>query len=169
MQYVSGAPNPEAKVPSVRVSLVQSVHLLPHQRAVVDVKLSRECSPREPLLFESDIRDTMLQVDDSVLQPSKEGVTQVVIANPTGCSCTWDEGTDLGEATSITVIEPEEEQLPLHQVEESDVAADHPDIKRVESSLDRLTPAVTTPSGRELLPLPGSCRYAQVELVQRGE
>ena len=63
MQYNPKPPIAEAKVLTVRVSLVQSVHLLPHQSAVVGVKFGPGCSPGETLLLESDVRNSMLELN----------------------------------------------------------------------------------------------------------
>ena len=50
-------------MPSVRVSLVTSVRLLPHQAAVVPVHMVNECPLTGPLLLEPD-PDAALQLGD---------------------------------------------------------------------------------------------------------
>ena len=125
------APKVDANVPTVRVSLIDSVCLLPHQSAVVNVTVGPRGALREPLLLVPGTQAAVLQVEDSVLQPTAEGSAPVVVSNPTGCSCFMERGTELGEATSITVVTPEEEPFPC-SVDEP--IADHPDVRRVKTS-----------------------------------
>ena len=80
---------PRAEVSSVRVSLVTSVRLLPHQAAVVPIQLPAECSLEgPPLPLEPDSRGE-LQMEDALVQPSKDGLAQVVISNRSGAHASW--------------------------------------------------------------------------------
>ena len=98
-----------AKVPTVRVSLVQSLSLLPHQSSTVQVRVDPYKSLRKPLLVEHDIRmeeSTGFQMDDALIEPTEEGLAQLVISNPSGCSRTLSSGTLLGEAVEVTLMAP---------------------------------------------------------------
>ena len=81
----------DAQVPTVRVSLVQSLHLLPHQSALVQVQVESHCENGNALLLEhsTKVEDaTGLLLEDALIQPDGDGFAQLVISNPTGCSCT---------------------------------------------------------------------------------
>ena len=95
-----------ASVPVVRVRLLQSVRVLPHQTRSVLVQVDAE-SCKGPLLLEyqSDVEEaTGLQVEDALLSPAKGGVSQLVVANRSGFTQVAQEGADLGEATEVTLI-----------------------------------------------------------------
>ena len=126
----------EAIVPSVRVSLVTSVRLLPHQAAVVPVRMESECPLTGPLLLEPD-PDAALQLGDMLLQFSEDGMAQAVVSNPTGCSCFADEGTVVGEVTDISVVASDgvPELGPI--AEQEDVSSPQPEVRRIgEASAD---------------------------------
>ena len=78
----------EAKVPTVRVNLVQSVHLLPHQSLVVEVRFAgdKEVDGSEAYLLEPAELKSGLQVEPSRLSLSVEDGVLAVLNNPTGCS-----------------------------------------------------------------------------------
>ena len=101
----------DAQVPTVRVSLVQSLHLLPHQSALVQVQVESHCENGNALLLEhsTKVEDANgLLLENALIQPDGDGFAQLVISNPTGCSCTLEGGTHLGEAERATlVVEPE--------------------------------------------------------------
>ena len=65
-----------AEVPTVRVHLVQSVRLLPHQGASVNVKVDpgTRLPELEPVLLEPSPCDPLLQVPDSLLRFDGEGL-----------------------------------------------------------------------------------------------
>ena len=95
-----GSPHPrDVGVPTVRVRLLQSVKLLPHQGATVAVQVEGNNLPKEPqaLLLESN-QDAALQVQDCLIQVQKDRPTHVQVFNPTGFSCHSEAGTELGEA-----------------------------------------------------------------------
>ena len=60
----------EAKIPTVRVRLLQSVRLLPHQAVVVQVQLDNKHDGIELLLLERSMQvkeETGLQIEDALL------------------------------------------------------------------------------------------------------
>ena len=62
----------EAKIPTVRVRLLQSVRLLPHQAVVAQVQLVNKQDGSELLLLERSMQveeETGLQIEDALLQP----------------------------------------------------------------------------------------------------
>ena len=76
----------DTAVPIICVRLLQSVKLLPCQSLPVFVKVEHH-DDRKPLLLEYDkeVEDaTGLQVEDALLNPSWEGVAEVVVTNPSG-------------------------------------------------------------------------------------
>ena len=105
-----GLESTAATVPLIRVRLLQSVKLLPRQSIPVVVKLDGG-SYGDPLLVEHDraVEEAVgLQVEDSLLAPSREGVAQLVVTNPTGFTQVAQEGEELGQATKVSVVVPEE-------------------------------------------------------------
>lgn len=109
---------PEARVPTVRVNLVQSVRLLPHQSLVVEICFAgdMEVDDSEAYLLEPKELKSGLQVEPSLLSLSAEGG---VLSNHTGCSMALEEGSLLGEATPVTLVDSApnaDDQIP----EESD-------------------------------------------------
>lgn len=151
-------PESGANVPTVRVSLIQSVCLLPHQSAVVDVAVGPPGVRQEPLLLVPDAETGGLQVEDALLLPTKEGSALVVVSNPTGCSCFVERGTELGEATGITLISTEDEPDP-RLVNDTEPIADHPDVRRVKTS-------VASWRGRQLKELVGEPELLSPEQTQ---
>ena len=98
----------EAKVPTVRVNLVQSVQLLPHQSLVVEVSLARhkESDDSVTYLLEPIELRSGLEIEPSLLSLSAEDGVLAVINNPTGCSMALEEESLLGEATPVTLVNP---------------------------------------------------------------
>ena len=96
-----------AKVPTVRVNLVQSVQLLPHQSLVVEVSFAgdEERNDVEAYLLEPTELRSGLQLEPSLLSVSPEDGVLAVVNNPTGCSMLLEEGTLLGEATPVSLVE----------------------------------------------------------------
>ena len=103
-----GAPEKQAKIPMVRVRLVQSVCVLPLQSTVVNVQLDGPDSEySKSVLLEPHVSKNQaagLQVEDGLLQPSHEGKAQVVITNPTGFTQEFQGGLDIGHISEATVI-----------------------------------------------------------------
>ena len=100
----------EAKVPTVRVNLVQSVQLLPHQSLVVEVTCSfagdGENDDSAAYLLGLTELKSGLQVEPSLLSLSAEDGVLAMINNPTGCSMALEGGSLLGEATPVTLVNP---------------------------------------------------------------
>ena len=98
----------EAKIPTVRVRLLQSVRLLPHQAVVAQVQLDNKHDGSELLLLECSMQveeETGLQID-VLLQPTIEGQAQMVLSNPSGFTQVAEQGPELGIASPATVIQP---------------------------------------------------------------
>ena len=99
----------DAGVPTVRVRLVQSLQLLPHQGATVAVEIDGCASletPKTVLLRVSE--DALLQVEDALLHVGKDHPTCVQVFNPTGVSCQVKAGFKLGEVEEVEVTATEE-------------------------------------------------------------
>lgn len=92
----------------MRVSVVHSVTILSHQAAVVGVQCDSNCSLCGPLLLDPDTQP-LLQVENTLLEPTKNGMSQVVLPNTTDCSCSVESGAEIGQATSVDVVSLEEE------------------------------------------------------------
>ena len=88
----------DARVPTVRVNLVQSVHLLPHQSQVVEVSVSCE---GESLLLDTLPLDCGVDVDTALIQATVDGIALTVLSNSTGQSVSIEEGNTLGDATHV--------------------------------------------------------------------
>ena len=95
----------EAKVPAVRVNLVQSVRLLPHQSQVVEVSLEGQPDLRQPLLLDGIELTCGVGVDTSLLNFDEAGRALTILSNPTGCSATVDEGSSLEVAVPVEPVE----------------------------------------------------------------
>ena len=52
-----------------------------------------------------------LQVEDSLLAPSQDGVVRLVVTNPTGFTQVAQEGDELGWATAVSVVMPREDSM----------------------------------------------------------
>ena len=100
--------NREATVPTVRVNLVQSVHLPPGKSTVVVVQ-TEPCSSKEPLLLEYDDsleRALGIQIPDTLFLPSEEGRAHLVVTNPSGYTQVVQPGATFGRAVTATVVPP---------------------------------------------------------------
>ena len=98
-------------MPTIRVQLVQSIKLPPNQTIIAEVRLSDEVTSNGPLLLEPDLtvcRERGVQVTDSVVMPSTDGIARVMITNCLGISQRAEMGMDVGIATPIEVIDPPE-------------------------------------------------------------
>ena len=69
-------------LPPVRVCLVQSMRLLPHQDASVGVRLDlgTRLQELEPVLLEPSPSDSLLQVGDSLLRFDEEGLAPKLLS-----------------------------------------------------------------------------------------
>ena len=95
-------PSPEVGVPTVRVRLLQSVKLLPHQGATVTVQVEGGSHPKD--LLEAN-PDAPLKVQDSLLRVQEDHSTRILVFNPSGFSCHVEAGSELGEAMMAESIE----------------------------------------------------------------
>ncbi len=101
--------SPKCQVPTVRIQLVQSIKLPPKQTVMVDVKLSDDVTGNGPLLVEPDLVvccERGMQVADSVVVPSEDGIARVTITNCLGMSQLAEMGMEVGIATPTEVIDP---------------------------------------------------------------
>ena len=123
-----------AEVPTVRaqVRLVQSLRLLPHQGASVSVQLEpvSRLQESEEVLIEPSTHELPLQVEDSLLRVSGEGLACVAVLNPTGCSCSLEAGTELGEASTVNLVPPDQQPLEVTG-EQSGQGSTQPMVKRI--------------------------------------
>ena len=116
-------------MPSIRVSLVQSLKLPPSQSAIVPVKL--ENAPwqfDEALMVEGEVStavDSGVLMDDAVISVSEDGIAQLVITNLSGITQKIPEGTFLGTAQLIDVVAPSSELI--------DVKEDMSTVKKITS------------------------------------
>ena len=127
MQYheqVSPGDNQEPVcVPMVRVHLVQTVKLGPNESLMAEVRLVGEgvgggrkefrdsTSERNLLLLESGEELGMkigARITASLVKPSADGVTQVLIYNSHSVTHRIPEGTEIGQAAPVEIVEPEE-------------------------------------------------------------
>ena len=97
----------EARVPAIRVNLIQSVHFLPHQSQVVEVSLNSQEDLQQPLLLDGTQLTCGVGAHTSLIDVDKDGRALTVLSNPTGCSMTVDEGSLLGVAVPVEPVEPE--------------------------------------------------------------
>ena len=75
-----------AKVPTIRVNLLQSTHVLPHLSKVVEVAVISKDHTDGPYLLDPTPLDCGLYVDPSLLQVEPDHIAVMVLSNPTGCS-----------------------------------------------------------------------------------
>lgn len=97
----SQAVQSNAKVPTVKVKLLRTVRLLPHQCVAAAVEVDQLGIARGvPLLLEI-AGDGMLQSEDMLIEPSVNGRAHLLLSNPSGCSHVVTKETCLGEAVKI--------------------------------------------------------------------
>ena len=123
--------SPQSQVPTVRVNLVQSVRLLPHQSKVVEVQMTPATNLDQPLLLEPlpvPLRNEVsLDVDMALLRTTAEGTAQIVVSNYTGQVCCMGGGSLIGNASVVNIIEG---QVPrVHETPPSG----QPTVSRVQS------------------------------------
>ena len=96
-----------AKVPLVRVRLVQSVRILPSQSAVVHVQLEKTRGVGGPLIVEPTRRfedSNDLRFDHTLVEPGEDGYAQIVLTNPTGITLKLRPGTWVGRALGVEMV-----------------------------------------------------------------
>ena len=109
--------------PYGRVHLVQTVKLRPNERVMAEVRLVGEgvggggqefrdsITERSMMLLESDKELDMkigARITASLVKPSADGVTQVLISNSHSITDRIPEGTEIGKAALVEIVEPEE-------------------------------------------------------------
>ena len=115
----------------MNVSSVKTIRVLPHQSIVIEVKTQPSDGP---VLLEHDcaLEESIgLQLEDTLVFPSKEGFVYAIISNLAGCSRSVDAGTIIGRAVEVEVIKGSE----LEPMTESD--EELPTVRSVESVTDR--------------------------------
>ena len=102
----------DAIVPMVTVRLIKSLHLPSHQGAIISVNLitcSKEApvhvDPLHPVCLESSKYNDSLSIEGTLLCPDASGQAHVVVKNSSGYTEFLEEGTDIGLATPVTVVE----------------------------------------------------------------
>ena len=118
-----------AAVPSIRVSLVQSLKLPPSQSALVPIRLD-SCAVKEDqtLLIEGEqfLDRTGLVLENAVVSASRDGTAHLVITNMTGFTQRVPEGTVVGDAQIAEVV----------TTEPGPIDASSADVRRLSSSQD---------------------------------
>ena len=119
-------------VPKVRVHLVQTVKLRPNESLMAEVRLVGEgvggggqefgdtTAERSMMLLESDEELGMkigARITASLVKPAADGVTQVLISNSHHVTHMILEGTEIGQAAPVEMVEPEEptEEQPMEE------------------------------------------------------
>ena len=100
----------EAKVPSVRVRLIETVRLLPQQSTIVQVTVdgsTDKIKRNEMFLLKQDeaVEEiTGLRVGDVLLHLNGEGRAHLVVSNQSGLTQVTPPGAVLGEATAANLV-----------------------------------------------------------------
>ena len=97
-----------ACVPMVRVHLVQTVSMLPHQSIEVAVRVDDSCYGKEMLLVEpsDELRETTgLELAEALVNASSDGIAYLVLSNPTGVSCQLDVDACVGVVHEVALVE----------------------------------------------------------------
>ena len=128
------------RVKTVHVNMVQTVHFLPHQSIAVQVKIDKN---EGTLLVEPDgdlEAVTGLQVENTLVQPTREGLAHVILSNSTGCSSCVNAGTVIGEAAEVDIVGGSE-QTPHDTVINDSLKAEElnhdPTIRNIGSTSER--------------------------------
>ena len=98
-----------SQVPSVRVRLVRMVRLPPRQSVIVNVRLEGDGGVGSAWLLEPDTlleASTGLQVVDTLVEPTADGVAQLVLTNTNGYTQHCEQGVELCRGAAATVVEP---------------------------------------------------------------
>ena len=96
-------------MPTVRVRLVQSIKLPLNQTIMAEVKMSGDVLGNGPMLLKPDVTvccERAVQVANSVVVPSEEGIARVLITNCLGMSQRAEMGMEVGIATPTEVMDP---------------------------------------------------------------
>ncbi len=107
-----------ATVPTVRVSLTRSVHLLPHKCKMVPIQVDPGLDPRDLLLLEPATQEHGAQVDAAVVRPTEGGTAKVTPSYHTCSPCYLEQGATLGEASEAMLVQPGELSVEENTVRE---------------------------------------------------
>ena len=96
------------------VRLTQSVKLLPQQSIQVEIQLLSNSkvlptATKESILVEPTLSlktNAGIMMEDALLNPSENGHAHTVLMNSTGFTQSLEAGTELGKATTVTIMEP---------------------------------------------------------------
>ena len=102
-------PASSGTVPLVKVSLVRSVHLLPHQSIVAQVHCAQvnvSCLVEQSEAFS---QETGMHLEPTLVESDRGGIASIVLSNTNGYSCHADAGEIVGVSHSVSVVEPGEE------------------------------------------------------------
>ena len=117
-----------AAVPSIRVSLVQSLKLPPSQSALVPIRLDT-CAVKEDqtlLVGGQLLEKTGLVLENAVVNASRDGTPHLVITNMSGFTQRVPEGTVVGDAQIAEVVTTEPGPIDVSSA----------DVRRLSSSQD---------------------------------
>ena len=98
----------DAIVPMVRVRLLKSLRILPHQSIVARVMVEDDRLRQDPLLLlhNQDLEKTTgVQVGDVLIQPDLGGSSQVVMTNTSGFTQRLEKEDVLGEAVEVKLVQ----------------------------------------------------------------
>ena len=106
--------NEAARVPVVRVRLVDSVRLLPLQSMMATVELKKSQELDGPLLLEPTHRFSEaggLQFGSSLVYPSKNRCAAVILTNPTGFTQKLKRGMWVGRASEAEIVSEDSQEI----------------------------------------------------------
>ena len=102
----------ESKVPLVKVSLVRTVNLLPHQSIIAQV----QCSERSATCLVEPTQcleqETGVQVEATLIVTDSDGIANLVLSNSNGYSCHVNGGKTVGLFHTVSMVKPTLEQTP---------------------------------------------------------
>ena len=105
-------------VPTVRVKLLQTVTILPHQRTMAMVKMVGDTTSSQSLLLHPTAAILQGVSLDAGLLHTKDGIACLELANHSGYTQHLAEGTELGEAMEAEVVTSEDLSYESLQVRE---------------------------------------------------
>ena len=146
---------------TVKVKLVKTVRLLPHQNVAAIVHYDAvSLEENRPLLIELQ-GDGLIQTEDILLLPLTEGRAWIRLTNPFGCSCVMAAGTYLGEAVGVEAVTSGEAR-PEEFGREIQHEIDYPNIHQI---LPELGIAERKKLLRELVPQErGETKLVEMEI-----
>ena len=112
---VSGSkPRTESHVPTVRIRLLNSVRILPQHAASVQVQLDPCMLPTDTSTVLVEAEPTLhtelgIELLDSLIEPTTDGVASLFMVNSTGFTQTVDQDTEVGFAHCIEITKPTSE------------------------------------------------------------